>query len=245
MPPRPTVPLGYSPVWLPAGLPQPGENADLQAYRWRGYGGRWGTADLMLQTDGLIAACAAARVQGVQDLRPRVEPWSEDQRDVDAAEWVSGMLDGIEGGWASWVASATMYALFGARYFEPVYRRDGDLWMLSSLDLRPLRTVMRWDPDGYRWAMVQWMQPSGGAKSIAGGQVTIPAERLIGLRYRPEGNDPEPYGQLRACYGPWLRRGRVWVQRTDALERGAYGIPRVEVDVSAPGYDPSQADAVR
>lgn len=222
---------------MPAGLPQP-DAADIQPYHWRGYGGQYGLVDRMQFSDGLVRTVVATRVQGVLDLSLRVSPASEDPADVEVADWLrSALFDRF--GWRRWLTTAAQFSARGAVYYEPEFKRDADKrWHIAAMHIVPMRTVMRWEraPEGYR--LVQYvMQSAYDVQDRL--EVTLPPDRLLGLRYMPEGDDPEPYGWLRSAYGAWYRRGRAMGQWADALDVAAYGVPSI-FPVEGVPRDPDQ-----
>jgi len=239
---------GHDGVYIQSGEVEDEHNPNLAPEFWRGCDNERGVYDKMIAEDPTAQAIRFARVLPLAATQYRIEPYTD--RDGTVQPWAQEQADFVKTalfrlmhpGWTETKAQIAEFAGRGARYFEPIFRRDKELGrvVLDCLALRPLRSVENWveTPDG--WSMEQSVLRGDGARGYMGGSSgpVIPAADLIGFRFFPQGSSPEPQGLFRPMYGPWKRRSTLARYEIQGANRYAYPIPVITIDPSNPNFTP-------
>ena len=237
---------GHDGVYVQSGEVEDEHNPNLAPEFWRGCDNERGVYDKMIAEDPTAQAIRFARILPLAATEFRVEPYAD--RDGTVQPWAQEQADFIETalfrlmhpGWTETKAQIAEFSGRGARYFEPVFRRDRELErvVLDCLALRPLRSVDKWldTPDG--WAMEQAVLRGDAQRGGAQSSPVIPAEDLIGFRFFPQGSSPEPQGLFRPMYGPWKRRSTLARYEIQGANRYAYPVPVITIDPSNPNFTP-------
>jgi len=238
---------GHDGVYIQSGEVEDEHNPNLAPEFWRGCDNERGVYDKMIAEDPTAQAIRFARVLPLAATQYRIEPYTD--RDGTVQPWAQEQADFVKTalfrlmhpGWTETKAQIAEFAGRGARYFEPIFRRDKELGrvVLDRLALRPLRSVEAWIDTRDGWAMEQ-AALRGDSAGMGGGTAgpTIPAADLIGFRFFPQGGSPEPQGLFRPMYGPWKRRSTLARYEIQGANRYAYPIPVITIDPSNPNFTP-------
>ena len=243
---------GYTGIPLVGGEIDLDANIRLTPTEWRGSYDQIGIVDRMVREDPVGAAIRMAWTLPLLSIPWLIEPASEDPKDREVADFVEAALfEHLRGGFESWLEQAVQFTWRGWALFEIVARFDKALQrtVIDRLAPRMPWTVYEWlrYRDG-RWGAKQYAYSGdnyedGGTPSGSRTPLLRP-EKLLHLTYQPDGNNPEPMGILRPCYGAWRQRRTYLKLEATGFERAAYGIPYVEVDVGASPGDIEQVNII-
>lgn len=241
--------VGLSGIPVYSGVVDLDYNPNLKPSDWRGSYDRIGIVDRMVREDPVAQAIRMAWTLPILSVPWSVEPASDDAKDIEIADFVkTALFEHMQGGLEGFLEQAVQFTWRGFMLFEIVARYDKVLGRTVIDKLAPLMpwTVFEWkrEKDG-RWGVEQNAPSDGdGYTSGIGENPTLQADKLIHLTYQPDGNNPEPMGILRPCYGAWKQRRTYLKLEATGYERAAYGIPYVEVDVGASPGDIDQVNII-
>jgi hypothetical protein len=134
--------------------------------------------------------------------------------------------------WGEHLRLALLELPHGHSYFEQVYRIDERGFAhLRKLAWRPPRTIVKIEvaPDGGLIAIEQ--------RGTAGGDIRIPADRLVAYVNDREGANWLGQSLLRTAYKNWLLKDRMLRAQALTVERNGLGVPVYE---GAPVPDEAQ-----
>ena len=235
---------GYVGIPMSGGEVELDANIRLTTAEWRGSYDEIGIVDRMVREDPVAAACRMAWTLPLLSVPWNVIPASEDPRDVEVADFVEAALfEHLSGGFEQWLEQAVQFTWRGWALFEIVARYDKVLGrtVIDRLASRMPWTIEEWQRhrDG-RWGARQY--PYSGDDYVGGGtpsrekQPVIHPDKLLHLTYQPDGDNPEPMGILRPCYGAWRQRRTYLKLEATGFERACYGIPYCTVsEMASPG----------
>jgi hypothetical protein len=121
--------------------------------------------------------------------------------------------------WEDHLRLALLELVYGASYFEQVYRVEGAQQRLAKLAWRPPRTIESIGVAG-----------DGGLESIKqrglkDGPITIPVDRLVAYVNEREGGNWVGQSLLRTAYKNWLLKDRLLRVQALTVERNGMGVP--------------------
>lgn len=168
-----------------------------------------------------------------------VTPASDDQRDLDAAEFLRECMDDMNHTWVAFISEAMTMVQYGWSWVETVYKirggRDTDDPTRKSKFTdgrigwrkhapRSQDTLWRWefDEDGGIQAMIQQAPPDYLPRRI-------PVEKSMLFRTTIRKNNPEGKSVLRNAYRPWFFKKRMEEIEAIGTERDLAGMPVVKV----------------
>lgn len=211
------------------------DDLDLQ---WRGI--NRDRTIIRMQNDPVIGAILHGIEMLIRGVDWTVEPANFDGVDEnaakDAAEFVDGCLDDMDGFWPGDTLSAMIsYIPWGWSLMEMVYKRRGgpetnDATKRSKYDdgrigwrswsIRPQATRESWviDEAGSVVAMVQRDPQSQDT-------FTIPIDRCIHLVYSSRTNSPEGWSPLRPAFNAWYFKTNIQQIEAIGIERDLAGLP--------------------
>jgi hypothetical protein len=165
----------------------------------------------------------------------KVEPFSEEDQDKAAAEFINSCRDDMEHSWASLIRSAFSMIQYGFAPHEIVLKvRDGvgskhddGLIGWKALPLRPQDSLKRWvfDDNGRWTAMVQQGQTDLKER-------TIPREKLLNFRPRDDKDNPEGISALRMVYFTYYWWKKIQEIEGILVERSGAGLPVMGIPAS-------------
>jgi hypothetical protein len=170
-----------------------------------------------------------------------VHPASDEQEDVERAEFIQSCTEDMDETWEEVVSELLTMLEAGFSLLEIVlkYRASPDqtdparksnfsdgLVGIRSLSPRAQETVARWDFDeenGGRVAGFYQRDPSGGK-----GEVYIPAGKYLHFRTTSRKNNPEGLSLMRRAYRDWYFKSHVEEAEAIGIERDLAGVPVAE-----------------
>ena len=206
----------------------------------------------MRDNDPTVGAMLFAVEMLIRQVEWRLEPASEEQADIDAAEFVDEAIDDMSSTWDDTLSDILSMLPFGFSVLEEVYKpRNGtteDPGTTSKFDdgrigwaklpIRAQETIERWlfSPDSNDLCgIVQMARPTFKP-------VEIPISKL--LLFRPQANKANPEGRsvLRNAYRPWFFKKRIEEIEGIGIERDLAGLPTALVPpkLLAPSASPAE-----
>ena len=234
--------IGYSGVRAVGGEVNSDHNTSLIPTVWRGDDATIGVVDQMVREDPVAKAVVQSWTLPVLRSNWKVEPASDQPIDLEIADFVAlNLFEYQRGGWMPWLDQVVAYLWRGFSLFEIVaqYKPDLGKTCIGKLPVILPRSVFSWGlyPDD-QWGIEQ-TAPTGdpivGSGNSYGPRrtVTIGPEKLLRFTWDSDGDNPEGTSILRPCYGAWKQRRLYLKLEAAGFERGAFGIPYVEIDPRA------------
>jgi len=205
--------------------------------------------DEMRRNDPDIGAVLFAILHVALGSRWSVEEASQEQPDLDAAEFVREVLfNDMSHTWRDWVIDAMTSNAFGWAFFELVFKQrlgnegdppsrynDGRIG-LRKIALRGQETLIRWvfDEHGGIQGMVQ-----RGAPVFQ--QILIPISKALLVRTSREKNNPEGISLLRNAYRPYYIKTNIEEIEVIGAERDMTGVLKIMLPANATEQDFSKA----
>ena len=189
----------------------------------------------MRDNDPTVGAMLFAIEMLIRQVEWRVEPASEEPRDIEAAEFVDQCTEDMSSTWDDTMSDILSMLPFGYSVLEEVYKQrngptldprtnskfdDGRIgW--AKLPIRSQETIDRWifEKDSNELCgIVQIARPFFRP-------VEIPISKL--LLFRPVANKANPEGRsvLRNSYRPWFFKKRIEEIEGIGIERDLAGLP--------------------
>jgi len=225
-------------------------NPGLTPDVWRGYGTQVGVVDQMRMEDPVVAAVVFALTAPVIRSHWKIEPGGDDRQALEEAEFIrANLFEYLSGGFYKFVEQAVAAVWRGFSLFEIVARFDRDSKQTRLDQLSPMlpNTVYSWNRyESGRWGVTQ--EPYQGDSDVGAappeGGASLPPEKLLHVVWNQSGDDPEGMSILRPCYAGWKSRRLMLKLEATGFERGAFGIPYVEVDPTARTGDSSTVNEI-
>ena len=166
----------------------------------------------MESNDDVIGAIIFALDTLLRQAQFSVEPQGDDQKDIEAAEFVESCMDDMQSTWTDTVSEILSFLTYGWSYHEIVYKRrsgrtgnpktnskyDDGLIGWRKLPIRSQDSLYQWeyDDEDNLIGMTQMPPPNFGL-------YTIPLEKAIHFRTRSGKGNPEGRSILRNAYRSW------------------------------------------
>lgn len=189
----------------------------------------------MRDNDATIGAMLFAIEMLIRQVEWRVEPASEDESDVAAAEFVDSNFEDMSATWDDTLSDILSMLAFGFSILEEVYKvRNGQTddpattskfddgrigW--QKLPIRAQETVERWifDPANQNLlGFVQIARPDFRVREI-------PMSRALLFRPMAHKANPEGRSMLRNAYRSWFFKKRIEEIEGIGIERDLAGLP--------------------
>lgn len=188
----------------------------------------------MVANDATIGALLFAIEMLVRQVEWHFDPASEAPEDVAARDFVAECFDDMSQSWADTLSDVLSFLPWGWSYHEVVYKlRQGDSndpTRRSKYDdgkigwrkwpIRSQETLYEWlfDDSGGIQAMVQMAPPDYRTR-------TIPIDRALLFRTKPNRASPEGWSILRNAYRSWRLKTRIENLEGIGIERDLAGLP--------------------
>lgn len=193
--------------------------------------------DEMRLGDATVKASMQAIKLPILSARWRIQPASEDKRDVEIAEAVEKEL--FDNGTRTWQETLTeilLYLDYGVMPFEIIweFREDG------FIGIRKLAS--RWPTTIYDWQL-----PNGDAgiqQQTVNGDFSIPMEKMIIFTNQKEGDNWWGISLLRSAYKHWYMKDKFYLIDAISAERQGLGVPMGFVPVGATDEDKEEMEKV-
>jgi hypothetical protein len=199
------------------------------------------TYDEMRKTDATIYATIRALKLPILAAERTVQPASEDDADVQIAQFVEDNIKQIDGGFDNFLNEALNYLTFGFYYFEKVYKvKDGEVWIKKLAPRQPSAH--------FRWTMkttpeipgITQQIPTATPEDMRNNEFNlnpeIPMSKLVLFTYDKEGDNHAGFSIIRSAYIHWYHKNNLY--RLDGIkaERGA-GILKIKMPDSSSEKD--------
>ena len=192
--------------------------------------------DIMRRSDSTVRSTLQVVKLPVKQASWYIEPASDEQEDIDRADFVNNQLFG-SGLWDVGLNSSLTYLDFGHCVLEKTYgpiTYNGKLMIgLTDLGYRKQTTIRAWEmKDGM----------PGITQKTTTIDVDIPRDKLMYFVHDQEGENYNGISLLRYCYRDWDIKDRLILINSIALEKGSIGVPVFEVPADASEADKAAAD---
>lgn len=204
----------------------------------------------MRDTDSIVGAILFAISMIARQANWSVRPVSDDQTDIDAAQFLTECMDDMSLTWEDVISEALSMLPFGWAYFEIVYKyrrgesknpkynskhTDGRIgW--RKIALRAQETRDRWEFDGDGGIRGMWQTRRNGAP------VLIPIEKALLFRTQSHKNSPEGRSVLHNAYVSYYYIKRLQELEAIGIERDLAGLPDMQVPARLLMRDATAAD---
>jgi len=196
----------------------------------------------MRDNDATVGAIQFVIDKLVREVDWHVEPFSQDAKDIEAAEFLNSCRNDMDQPWDEIVSEIMSMLTFGFTPLEQVFKRrqgfqgfqfnkpiekripssrfnDGLIgW--KRLPIRAQETIMRWQisEHGDIEGLVQQAPPIMR-------EVFIPAEKILLFRTSTHKNNPEARSALRNAFRPWYFKKKIENIEGIGVERDLAGLP--------------------
>lgn len=205
------------------------------------------TYDKMCATDATVDVALRAAKVPIQGATYYVQPFSDNQLDIDVAEFVEeNLFGGTTAPWLITLEEILRMFEYGFSVLEPVYEvrewspnrqmaNRRKYTMLRKLAPRPASTIkdFTYDDNGGPVNVIQnAIDASGNTK-----EVTIPIDKCIIFTFNKKGGDLFGKSLLRTAYKHWYYKENFY--KIDAIqkERHALGVPTMGLPPEATDKD--------
>ena len=208
----------------------------------------------MESNDDVIGAIIFALDTLLRQAQFSVEPQGDDQKDIEAAEFVESCMDDMQSTWTDTVSEILSFLTYGWSYHEIVYKRrsgrtgspktnskyDDGLIGWRKLPIRSQDSLYQWeyDDEDNLIGMTQMPPPNFGL-------YTIPLEKAIHFRTRSRKGNPEGRSILRNAYRSWYFKKGIQEFEGIGIERDLAGIPMVTPPEGVDLYNPDDPEGAR
>lgn len=193
----------------------------------------------MRHNDPIVGAVVLAIKNLVRQVDWKIEPASDDPKDVEIAEFVESCMTDMATPWKRLISEILSMLVFGWSLFEVTYkRRRGDIFNVKrggskfddnrigwkDLSIRSQDSLDRWEFDDNGKLKGFFQRPAPDFREIF-----IPERKFLLFRTTTEKNNPEGESILRKAYRPWYFKKRIEEIEGIGLERDLAGLPLARV----------------
>lgn len=188
----------------------------------------------MRDNDPVVGAILFAVEMLVRQVSWRVEPASDSNQDLQAAEFLRSCMEDMSHTWQTFISEALSMLVYGWSFHEIVYKvRGGDSrdptkrsrfndgrigW--RKLPIRAQDTLLRWEFDDEGGIRGMWQSaPPSYTPTF------IPIEKGLLFRTTSHKGDPQGRSVLRNAYRPWYFKRRIEEIEGIGVERDLAGLP--------------------
>jgi len=204
----------------------------------------------MAENSPVIGAMLFAVESLLRSVDWEVEPASQSEKDLEAAEFLEECRTDMSHTWEDFVSECLSMLIFGWSMFEVVYKkRKGDHKSPTSefddgrigwrkFALRSQDTLYRWEIDDTGGIQGMWQYPVPSTPTMMRGQhetVLIPIEKALLFRTTSMKNNPEGRSVLRSAYRPWYYSKRIEELEAIGVDRDLAGLPLAKVPIELLG----------
>ena len=189
----------------------------------------------MSENDDMVGAVLFAIENLIRQCKFTVEPASENDIDVRAAEFIEECMNDMEDTWTDTLSEILSFLTYGWSYHEIVYKRrmgktgnrktrskyDDGLIGWRKLPIRAQETLWEWDyaeDSDDLLGMIQSPPPTYT-------HFTIPVEKALHFKTRSRKSNPEGRSILRNVYRSWYFKKRIQEIEGIGMERDLAGFP--------------------
>lgn len=202
------------------------------------------TYDIMRRSDATVHSVLTVCKNPIISSTHSIEPASDDDVDVEIAEFVERELLHRNINWPDMVRQGLTALDFGHAVFEKVFELteyDGKVRIgLKKLAVRKQRTIQAWEMEnGKPGIQQQLLNPAANHMATT---VNIPREKLIYIVNEKEGDNETGISMLRFAYKPWKIKDALEIMNAIALERMAVGVPILRKNADGTDVNVSTTD---
>ena len=188
----------------------------------------------MSENDDVVGAILFAIEMLIRQADWSVQPASNDEIDIQAAEFIESCMNDMESTWTDTISEILSFLIFGWSVHEIVYKRrmgrkkdvrldskysDGLIgWM--KLPIRSQVSLYRWEYDEFEHLTGFTQRPAPSYSMI-----TIPVEKLLLFRTKSRKDNPEGRSILRNAFRKWWFKKRIEEIEGIGIERDLAGFP--------------------
>lgn len=200
----------------------------------------------MEDNDPTIGGILFAIDKLIRQVQWRVEPYSQDPKDLEKADFLNSCRNDMEMPWTEVISEAMSMTTFGFAPLEMVFKRrqgiqppqfdkppekripssrfnDGYIgW--KKLPLRAQETVKRWEITDQ--GEIEGLYQQAPPKFM---EVFIPIDKLLLFRASTRKNNPEGKSAIRNAFRPWWFRKKIENIEGIGIERDLAGLPMAMV----------------
>jgi hypothetical protein len=217
-------------------------DVDYQS-KWRSWPTRINTINEMIGSDATVDAILQAIINPITSAKYFIEPASEDEKDIEIAEFIErNLFDEMEGGFDWFLEQVTTMYAYGCSVFEKVYKAKENKIMLHKLAFREQASIDKWAITGEDWydghpaGITQTVNVSDEDKEKAN-NITIPWNNLLVFSHKRKGNNYEGISVLRSAYLHWYMKSLLYKIGGVAADRFGVGIPFIKFKKGATSKD--------
>ena len=207
----------------------------------------------MTSNDPIICAAFFAIDKLTRQVTWEIQPGSEDNADLEIADFVRGCLfDDMSQPWRETISEIHSYLPWGYSPHELVYKRrngessdpsknskfnDGKIgW--RKWPIRAQESIQRWDFDDN--GGIQGLFQRAAPRYLT---VQIPIEKMLLFRTLTHKNNPEGHALCRPIFRPWFFKQRIENFEAIGIERDLNGVPLMRIP--AEYLDPEATGAIK
>lgn len=189
----------------------------------------------MSSNDATIGAILFAFEMILREATWRVEPATQNTRDLDAAEFVESCMHDMSHSWGDFISEALSMLTYGWSLHEVVYKRRNGRKRDAGSSSRHTDGLIGWRklPVRSQDTLDEWVfDPTGGIQGMRQrhpntGIVTfIPIQKSVLFRVRNRKNNPEGESLLRNAYRAWYFKKNLETIEGIGVERDLAGLPK-------------------
>lgn len=200
----------------------------------------------MLNNSPIVGSMLFAIEALLRSVDWEVEPISDDESDMETAEFVAQNMDDMENSWEDFISEVLSMLPFGWSYFEMVFKRrkgiksktdtsqfdDGRIgW--KKFGFRAQESLFHWDFGPHGEIKGMWQYPVPGAPfDNSASTVFLPMNKCMLFRTTSHKNNPEGKSVLRTAYRPWYISKSIEEFEAIGIERDLAGMPIAKVPIS-------------
>ncbi len=198
----------------------------------------------MVKTDPTVRSTLLSIKLPIMAAAVRIEPASEDNADLDIAEFVEqNLFLNPNYAYAGWLRHVLYYLDFGFEVMEKSYEvQDGKMWWKRWEHRKP-ETVEQWmtDQDNDLVEIIQWSAYDAKVKGYR--NTKIPFNQAFHISNNQEGLNFAGESILRSAYFSWLSKQKQ--VEVDSIKNERYGCGIPEVEVNTPGQKQEAIEAAQ
>lgn len=209
---------------------------------WRNLSTRIPLIQQMMLSDTTVTAILEAVKAPLMSAKYYVEPASQEQEDLDIAEFVRrALFEELQSGYrfADFLEEALTYLEYGFMVFEKIYKRGADGYIYwDRFAPRIQSSIHSWTinnqpwVNGYPVGISQIVNGTdeirGEGKSSSSHLVEIPWKKLVLFTRKQKGSNFEGESILSSSYLPWYAKQVLYKVASISAERFGVGIPYIK-----------------
>lgn len=211
----------------------------------------------MSEGDSVVGACLTLIKSEASTAEWYVEPFSDEEKDIEVAKFVEECMDDMENSWTDFISEVLSMIPYGFSYHEIVYKIRGGKSNNGKYNSKhddgrigwrkmPIRSQTSMDG----WEFSKEGDLEGMYQSAAPNykSVLIPYEKAALFRTDTSNNNPEGISMLRKSYKAWTYKKNLEEIEAISIERDCTGLPVLQYPENMDLYEednPEMAKALQ